>query len=423
MVAVATWTVAAALLGFSVRRVVLLVAAVLPRPHPGEARAEPLSVTVITAARNEGAHVEDLLAALDRQEYPRGSVFTVLVDDASDDDTAEALGRWASERDRARCVRLASRVGKSAALNEGIAAAPPSDLIAICDADLRPRAGWLATLAAPFADETVGVASGLLVPRNASASLVARYAATESWVHQLVTSAGKDRLDLNPPAHGASMYRREALEGIGLFPGGGRPGEDVQASAALTRAGWRTRFIPGAVVENTVTEGLRDYWHQHIRWARNVWATSGLRREPAKPRPLRRRVEAVLSSLGYADRVVFVLAVALAAAGVLTRWLPAAYAGVATAEVVVAVGKAGALRRVPGFLASTVVLFPVDVLASAAAGAAHLARRPRGWRTDSRAQRVLPERLGPLEEGFAGEAGGIGAGERAGGRGDVGDPG
>ena len=139
--------------------------------------------------------------------------------------------------------------------------------------------------------------------------------------------------------------------------------------------------------------------------------------------PLRRRVEGVLASLGYADRLVFVLALVLAGTGALTVWLPVAYVVVATAEVVVAVAKAGALRRLPAFLASTAAFFPVDVLASAAAGAAQLAGRPRGWRTGARGQRALPEGLGPVEEGLAGEAGSVGAGDGAGRGRDVGDPG
>ncbi len=422
MLTVVSWAVGAALVCFSVRRLVLVGAALLPRRRPAGGQATPLTVTLVTAARNEGAHVERLLASLDELEYPHGSLFIMLVDDASEDDTGDRLATWSGGRERVRCVASPSRAGKSAALNQGIAAAPPSDLVAICDADLRPRADWLSRLAAEFADEEVGMASGALRPRNADASIVARYAAMESWVHQLVTSAGKDRLDLNPPAHGASLYRRSALGEIGGFPGGGQPGEDVQATAALTRAGWRTRFIPDAVTENTVTEGWRDYWQQHVRWARNVWASGAGARVSAGRRPLRRRVDMALSSLGYADRLVFVAAVALAAAGVLTPWLPVAYVCVTAAEVVVAVARAGALRLLPRLLASTAILFPVDVLASAAAGAAHLARRPRAWRTGSRGGRALPERLGPVEQGLAGQAGGVSSGDGAGRGGDVGDP-
>jgi cellulose synthase/poly-beta-1,6-N-acetylglucosamine synthase-like glycosyltransferase len=377
-----SYLVAAALICFSIRRLVLLGAAVLPR-RPPPATAHVPSVTLVTAARNEGRHVEHLLAALDRLEYPPESLFTVLVNDCSSDDTGERLAGWAAGRERALVIDLERRVAKSAALNEGIAAAPDSDLIAVCDADMRPRPDWLRKLARSFTDPTAGSASGPLLPRNADASPVARYAAVESWVHQLVTSAGKDRLDLNPPAHGAAVYRREALDGIGRFAAG-EPGDDVQATMALTVNGWRTRFIPDAVAENTVAEGLREYWQQHVRWARNVWAAGVVRRGGRRKLPARRRLEAALSSLGYADRLVFACAVGLAVAGELTPWLPVAYLGVAVVEVVVAVAKAEGLRRAPGFVLSAVVLFPVDVLATAAASAAHLRRRPLAWRTNSR---------------------------------------
>ena len=388
--------VAAALLCLSLRRVVLLVAAALPR-RPGPApEATPPSMTIVTAARNEGRHVEPLLHALDRLDYPPHSLFVVLVNDGSGDDTGDRLARWVAGRERALFVDLPRQVGKAAALNEGIAAAPRSDLMAVCDADIRPRPDWPAKLARSLADERVGAATGVLLPRNADASPVARYAAVESWVHQLVTSAGKDRLDLNPPAHGASVYRRDALDGIGSFSADG-PGEDIRATVALTGNGWRTRFVADAVAENTVTEGLRDYWRQHLRWARNVWGAAS-RRTPRRGVAMRRRFELALSTAGYADRLILLSAVGLAGAGRLSPWLPGAYLGVAGVEVVVAVTKAGAARRLPRFLSSTMVLFPVDVLASAVASAAHLARRPRAWRTGSREQRALPQELGRLPE-------------------------
>jgi cellulose synthase/poly-beta-1,6-N-acetylglucosamine synthase-like glycosyltransferase len=377
-------------------------------------------VAFVTAARNEGPHVEHFLGALDRLEYPRESLFVVLVDDGSDDDTGERLSRWAADH-RALFVGLPAQAGKAAALNEGIAAAPASDLVAICDADLRPRPDWLHELAGSFADPAVASASGPLLPCNAEAGPVARYAAVESWVHQLVTAAGKDRLELNPPAHGASLYRREALQEIGLFASAW-PGEDVRATMALTRAGWRTCFVAGAVVENTVAEGVRDYWQQHLRWARNVWSTAGARPGPRRAVPLRRRIDAALSATGYVDRLIFVSAVGLVSAGRLGRWLPGMYLAVAAAEVVTGVAKAGVPRRAPRYLLSTAMLFPLDVVASAAAIATHLARRPRAWRSASREHRAAPEALNRVEQRLAGQPAGVRAREGAGSGGDIGDP-
>jgi 1,2-diacylglycerol 3-beta-glucosyltransferase len=377
--------VAAVLAAFLLRRVVFVVAALAPpRPLP-EAAAEPPTVTLIVPARGEGAAVDATLDALDALAYPPPRLFVVLVDDGSPDSTGERFRAWAAARPRVRALDLPTGVGKYEALNQGLRAAPEADCVAVCDADLRPHPLWLRALVEPFADPAVGATAGFVSPANAEAGAIARYAAVESWTHQLVTSAAKDRLDLNPPTLGACAYRRTALEQAGGF-GGPDPGEDLQLSAELTRAGWRIRFAAAAVADNAVVAGWDVYWHQHVRWARNVFATA--RGRPRSTRPpaggLARRVESRLAATGYTDRLAVVAATALALGGLLPVWLPAAYLAVLAVEVTVAVLKAGSGRRAPVFLVTTVALFPLDVLASAAATFAHVARRPRRWRPATR---------------------------------------
>src|SRR5262249_51234219 len=149
-------------------------------------------------------------------------------------------------------------------------------------------------MAEVFSDPSVGAVAGYLVPANADVTPIAHYAAMETWVHQLVTSAGKDRLDLNPPIlGGACAYRRSALVQIGGFRPGA-PGEDVKSTVALTRAGWRTRFVPDASADNNVVHAWRDYWRQHIRWARSLFDSAGPARRRAPVQisvPLGRRIE------------------------------------------------------------------------------------------------------------------------------------
>jgi cellulose synthase/poly-beta-1,6-N-acetylglucosamine synthase-like glycosyltransferase len=391
----ASVAVAAALIVFSLRRILLLAASLLPGRPAGAPRGELPSVAVVVPTRNEGANVESLLAALDRLDYPSESMFVVLVDDCSDDSTGRRLVRWTADRLRALALELPTHAGKASALNAGVSTSPSADLIAVCDADLRPRPDWLLRLVGYLVDDAVGAATGFLAPGNADSSLVARYATVESWTHQLVTSAGKDRLDLNPPMLGASIYRRTALEQVGGFRPDA-PGEDVHATVALTRAGWRTRFAPDAVAENSVADSLRDYWHQHIRWARNVFAARSNphgsafreRRSRRGAAPVLRQTEVWASSMGYADRLAFLGAAALAAAGALPLWLPAASLAVAASEAAGAVVKAGAGARLHRFLVAAAAFFAVDVVASIAATAAHLSGRPRIWRATRRAERT-----------------------------------
>jgi cellulose synthase/poly-beta-1,6-N-acetylglucosamine synthase-like glycosyltransferase len=360
---------------FSARRLLLLAASFAPRRKAKTAAALP-SLAIVVPCRNEAASIPRLLEALEAADYPAALLSFVLVDDGSTDETADVLERWAAAEGSRFVVELPASVGKVAALEAGQAAAPAADVIAVCDADLLPRPDYWRRLAQLCSSDGVAAAAGFLEPLNHDASLVARYAALETWVHQLVTSRGKDRLALNPPTHGASVYRRSALAEVDGFREG-TSGEDVTTTTALTDGGWTTRFDPDAVVGNEVVAGWRDYWRQHVRWTRGVFDTAGKPTRNSRA-SLPRRVEGLLASSGYLDRLAFLGAVALGR----RRALPALYVGVLALEIWVALDRAGVeRRRRPAYVTSLAAVFPVDVAATAVAAFSHVRRRPHAWRS------------------------------------------
>lgn len=362
----------------------MLLAAALspPRESPNPLDDEFLSVDLVVPAHNEASGIDRMLAAIDALDYPKERLFVVLVDDGSTDGTARHMRDWSAAHPSSQVLELPDRVGKSVAINKAIALGPASELTFVCDADLRPRPDCLAKLVPAFSDESVGAAAAFLSPENAGASLVANYAAVESWVHQLVTSAGKDRLDLGPPALGASVFRRSALEAVGCFPTG-VPGGDVRVTVQLMRLGWRTRFIPSAVAENAVVDRWSDYWYQHTRWVRNNLAAASREGRSTAPVAAMRRLEIAASSAGYADRLALMAALVLGRARRISLWLASAYLLIRALEVNVAVRKAG-VQQGSRYLRATLVMFGVDVVASVAGVASHLLRRRRGWRRPPR---------------------------------------
>lgn len=340
-------------------------------------------MALLVPARREAARLPDLLACLDRLSYPRERMHTVLVDDASDDGTWEILQAYAADRKGTTALRQPAWSGKPAALNAGLRAAPPTDLVLVCDADQRPEPEALTTLTALLADERVAAASGHIRPRAGARAAVARYASVESWVHQLVTCAGKDRLDLNPPILGGfCAYRRSALDEIGQLRAAAAA-EDAEIAAALTHGGWRTRFTRTTVSSTEVPATLADYWAQHMRWGRGL--ADGARSGP--PAVVGRRVrapvrlESAIAATAYADRALLLASLALAAVHPLPRAVSASYLLAAAAEVLVASARVEGARRAPRYLATTAALFPLDVCASLAG---ILTRRPQvdgGWRS------------------------------------------
>ena len=96
------------------------------------------SVVAIVPARNEADVIAQTLASLLAQDYP-GSFRVVLVDDQSNDGTAE-VAREACEVDRVTLVSGATRpagwTGKLWAVRQGVSAAGTPDYLWLTDADI-----------------------------------------------------------------------------------------------------------------------------------------------------------------------------------------------------------------------------------------------------------------------------------------------
>jgi len=157
----------------------------LPAPRPASGPVSWPSVTAVIPARNEAGSLPASLPTLLRQEYP-GPLAVVLVDDESDDGTAEVaagLGRaagWqvsAGEDDGKppgdRVLKIiggstppAGWAGKVWAMSQGVAAAGPADYLLFTDADIAYGPGTVARLARAAADDGRGMVSQMALLRS-----------------------------------------------------------------------------------------------------------------------------------------------------------------------------------------------------------------------------------------------------------------
>ncbi|MFQ5612684.1 MAG: glycosyltransferase [Anaerolineae bacterium] len=307
LLSLASGFAASILLLFTARRWLFILSALLPggRPPP-RAEADLPPVLLLVPVRNEAAELPDLLAALDRLDYPARRLQVVLIDDGSTDGGGQILAQWAGPRPNWQTLSLAQNRGKARALNAALARFPEGEIVAVFDADERPEPGALQHLVRPFASPTVGGVSGRRAASNPLASPAASYTAFEGLVHQLITMRAKDRLKLAPALLGANCaYRRSALAGAGNF----KPGallEDSDLTVRLARAGWDIRFEPRAVSYHRLPRTVGGYWRQHRRWARGF---NEVAREQAGPTLTDRRLSPALRlellafSLGYLDRL------------------------------------------------------------------------------------------------------------------------
>lgn len=120
-----------------------------PRPAP--------PVSIVIAARNEGARLDARIENLLRLRY-EGARQIVLVSDGSVDDTLTVLARYRPAID----VVSLPPSGKASALNAGVARAR-HDILVFTDTRQTFDPDALIELTAPFAEDEVGAVTGELI--------------------------------------------------------------------------------------------------------------------------------------------------------------------------------------------------------------------------------------------------------------------
>ncbi|MDR7455298.1 MAG: glycosyltransferase [Armatimonadota bacterium] len=225
-------------------------------------------VTVLIAAFNEEHTLEETFRGLAGQDYP-APVHIIVVDDGSRDGTLATLARLAGRFPNLRVVP-APRGGKAMALNYGLAAVH-TDLVVTIDADtfLHPQA--LRRIVARMLTDpphTAAVAGAVLV-KNSRDNLLARL---QEWDYFLAIASVKRQQSLYQGtlvAQGAfSLFRRAALfEITGWSP---VVGEDIFATWALQKRGYRIGFEATACAFTRVPTTWRGLNRQRQRWARGM---------------------------------------------------------------------------------------------------------------------------------------------------------
>jgi cellulose synthase/poly-beta-1,6-N-acetylglucosamine synthase-like glycosyltransferase len=236
-----------------------LLLAARPRrraPTAAAPRSWPF-LSVIIAAHNEAACIRAKLASALARGYPRDRLEVIVVSDASSDDTDRLVTAYGDSR--VTLVRQEPRAGKSPALNRGVALAR-GDVLVFTDANALFAPGALERLAAPFADESVGLVSGhglYARPDARDAQAVGNgYVRFEAFLRSREAALG-----LLASADGAIYaLRRTLYRDLG-------PAEvnDLAHTIETTVAGYAARFDPRAyTVEPPSTDAGQEF-RRHVR--------------------------------------------------------------------------------------------------------------------------------------------------------------
>jgi len=226
---------------------------------------EPL-VSVIVPARNEGQNIGNLMLDLSRQRY--GHFQVIIVDDHSEDDTAEVV-RLFVQKDNRFELKQASGIGKKQALAQGIAVASGS-IIVTTDADCRVTENWISGLKQHFRKEqTMMVFGGV---RMEGSSFLANVQAME-FVSLIGSGAATAALGMPTMCNGANLaFRKSAFESVNGYQGNFHiPSGDDEFLMKKIHHQYPGGVIfasdPRTVVTTSANTTLRQFLHQRIRWA------------------------------------------------------------------------------------------------------------------------------------------------------------
>ena len=218
-----------------------------------------LRASVIIPAYNAERVLSRCLTALEHQTLPDDEYEIIVVDDGSDDGTADL-----AEAHGASVIRM-KHAGPAAARNAGAEQAR-ADIIVFTDADCEPAPDFLERILEPFAAPRVSGARG--VYRTRQRSLVARFVQLEyEERYQRIAriDAEKGGIDAVDTAYAA--YRLPVFQRAGGFDTRfmDAAGEDHELSFRLAESGHILRFVPDAIVYHWHVERVRQYARRKFR--------------------------------------------------------------------------------------------------------------------------------------------------------------
>jgi cellulose synthase/poly-beta-1,6-N-acetylglucosamine synthase-like glycosyltransferase len=236
------------------------------------------SVAFVVPAREEEEMIGDCVRAIAAAaaQYP-GEVEAIVVENGSSDGTlAEAQAAFDEHPGMSSSLVECPPLGKSRALNVGLAQAE-ADIVVRIDADTLVTPELLVKVVPHFWEETVGGVGVLPVPRE-QRGWIAHMRAIETYYGAAFKRAAQNVADCVTVLPGATVaYRRSILLDLGGFAEGVN-GEDADITVRVGRLGYRIVADWRIKTYTDTPHNLSQLREQRMRWSRGLYHMIGRNR-------------------------------------------------------------------------------------------------------------------------------------------------
>ncbi len=211
----------------------------------------PLDISVIVPCFNQAGFLAKCLESLTAQSFPRDRYEVIVVDNASEDDSAAVARRFPGV-----VVLTETKRGSYAARNAGVRASRGA-ILAFTDSDCQVAPDWLARIAETLSGQSVAVAQG--GRRFAHESFALAIAADYEHQRALYVFSGGAH-DCWYGYTNNLATRREVFDRIGPFHELKRGGDTVFVSKVVQAyGGAAVRYIPTMAIRHLEIERARDW--------------------------------------------------------------------------------------------------------------------------------------------------------------------
>ncbi len=230
----------------------------------------PKPVSIMIPAHNEELVIEKTIERIQSLDYPPEMLQVVVINDASQDNTAALVEALAEKDKRIKLVTLEGDRGhgKAYALNIGLEHCS-HDLITIYDADNNPSKDSLKILVSHLSqDDGLAAVIGKFRTINRAKNSLTRFINIETMAFQWILQAGRyktSRIAILPGTN--YVVRKSVIKECGGWDPKAIT-EDSEISVRIYRLGYKIKFVPTSVTWEQEPEKISTWIRQRTRWVR-----------------------------------------------------------------------------------------------------------------------------------------------------------